>query len=131
MTTEPLITAPSPDPRTPTYVEAVKLLGPGNSTGFFGGLVALYYFNASWPKAVIPIELAAGVYLVGIGLFAIAFWLLTIFIIKQVSPRPDPAGVELTRQRAVGFAVASFVAWWIGTMLAVLAVLIIMFARHP
>jgi len=107
------------DPRTESYVEAVKLLGTGNSTGFFGALVALYYFGSKWPDVAVWIMGTAAAYLVGICLFAVTFQLLTIFSIRQTDTVRDVPGLERLRQWVVRLGVASLVAWWIGTAVTV------------
>jgi hypothetical protein len=122
--------AARPDPRTPSYLEAVKILGTGNSTGFFGALVALYYFRQVWPDASIWIMMTACFYLAGICLFAVTFQLLTIFSIQQANGSTDQAGIERLRKWLVGVGVGSLVAWWIGTI-STIGVLIVMYCTKP
>jgi hypothetical protein len=104
------------DARTPSYLEAVKLLGAGNSTGFVGALAALYYFAPRWPTALLWIIGTAAVYLLGICLFAVAFQLLTIFSIQQAQGVKNREGLEKLRTWLVRVGVASLVAWWLGTL---------------
>ena len=55
------------------YFDAIKQVGTANSTGLFGGLVALYYFKDQPAAVLAAMKAATGLYLFGLFIFAAAY----------------------------------------------------------
>jgi hypothetical protein len=102
---------------TPYYFDGVKLVGTGNGTGLFGAGVALYYFSTRGPDVLGLIKWAAFIYLGGVCLFAVAFFSLTMFSIRQIWA--DQIEGESLLNAAVLCTMLSFAAWWAGTICVV------------
>src|SRR5258708_3336935 len=78
------------DDRAPPYsfyverlFDAVKQVGTANSSGLFGGVVAIYYFGARSPDFMNMLKLITGIYLGGVFLFAFAYSSFVSFFINQ------------------------------------------------
>ncbi len=106
------------DKVTPYYFDAVKLVGTGNSTGLFGAGVALYYFSTRSPDVLSLIKCDAFIYLVGVCLFSISYFCLSVFTFMRTNPARTIANIQPWLNVGVVCAFLSFVVWWIGTICA-------------
>ena len=106
------------DKVTPYYFDAVKLVGTGNSTGLFGAGVALYYFSAKSPDVLSLIKWDAFIYLVGVCLFSISYFCLSVFTFMRTNPARTIANIQPWLNVGVVSAFLSFVVWWAGTICA-------------
>ena len=106
------------DKVTPYYFDAVKLVGTGNSTGLFGAGVALYYFSTRSPDVLSLIKWDAFIYLVGVCLFSISYFCLSVFTFIRTNPARTIANVQPWLNVGVVAALLSFVVWWAGTICA-------------
>jgi hypothetical protein len=111
------------EPMTPYYLEAVKILGTGNSAGLFGALVAYYYFARAGYTVLHWTTFTASAYLAGVALFTMTFFCLYAYCVWQVGPSAEkpqaPCRRKLWRDAALTFGAFSFLAWWVGTALAI------------
>ena len=106
------------DKVTPYYFDAVKLVGTGNSTGLFGAGVALYYFSAKSPDVLSLIKWDAFIYLVGVCLFSVAYFCLSVFTFIRTNPARTITNIQPWLHVGVVSAFLSFVVWWVGTICA-------------
>ena len=106
------------DKVTPYYFDAVKLVGTGNSTGLFGAGVALYYFSAKSPDVLSLIKWDAFIYLVGVCLFSVAYFCLSVFPFIRTNPARTITNIQPWLHVGVISAFLSFVVWWVGTICA-------------
>ena len=106
------------DKVTPYYFDAVKLVGTGNSTGLFGAGVALYYFSSRSPDVLSLIKWDAFIYLVGVCLFSVAYFCLSVFTFIRTNPARTIANIQPWLNVGVVSAFLSFVVWWAGTICA-------------
>ena len=106
------------DKVTPYYFDAVKLVGTGNSTGLFGAGVALYYFSAKSPDVLSLIKWDAFIYLVGVCLFSVAYFCLSVFTFIRTNPARTITNIQPWLHVGVISAFLSFVVWWVGTICA-------------
>ena len=106
------------DKVTPYYFDAVKLVGTGNSTGLFGAGVALYYFSTRSPDVLSLIKWDAFIYLVGVCLFSVAYFCLSVFTFIRTNPARTIANIQPWLNVGVVSAFLSFVVWWAGTICA-------------
>ena len=106
------------DTVTPYYFDAVKLVGTGNSTGLFGAGVALYYFSTRSPDVLSLIKWDAFIYLVGVCLFSVAYFCLSVFTFIRTNPARTITNIQPWLHVGVISAFLSFVVWWVGTICA-------------
>ncbi|KJC60078.1 hypothetical protein UP10_15540 [Bradyrhizobium sp. LTSPM299] len=104
------------------YVErlfdAVKQVGTANSSGLFGGLVAIYYFGAKSHDIMDLLKLITAVYLGGVFLFAFSYSSLASFFINQepsLSGSPEYAPGPWRYILGLVFGAFSFAAWLIAS----------------
>jgi hypothetical protein len=102
------------------YLDAIKQAGTANSAGVFGGIVALYYFKDHGPSILSNVKFATGVYLLGVALFAVAYYAFMLFVHHHQSKIELSAEWEggAIYKFAMYAAVWSFLAWALGTVLA-------------
>lgn len=100
------------------YVErlfdAVKQVGTANSSGLFGGLVAIYYFGAKSQDIMTLLKLITAMYLGGVFLFAFAYSSFASFFINQEPSLSGSSTYVPGSWRYVSgmaFAAFSFVLW--------------------
>jgi hypothetical protein len=116
------------DERAPPYsfyverlFDAVKQVGTANSSGLFGGVVAIYYFGAKSTDLMNMLKLITGIYFGGVFLFAFAYSSLASFFINQEPSLSGSSTYIPGSWRYVSgivFAVFSFVLWLFASAIA-------------
>lgn len=123
---------PSPGAeRAPPYVfyverlfDAVKQVGTANSSGLFGGVVAMYYFGAKSSEMANLLKGITAVYLAGVFFFAFSYTSFASFFINQepsLSGSADYVPGSWRYLIGVCLAILSFLAWLFGTCIAAYA----------
>jgi hypothetical protein len=109
------------------FFDAVKALGTGNTAGLAGAGVALHYFASRDPPIIWHIKAAAAWYLIGIALFAAAYFSLFVALTlvppntekpKTTPPSPTPDAHSILIGCGVISGFGSFAVWIIGTCIA-------------
>ena len=115
--------------RTDRYIDAIKLVGAGNTSGLFA--LGFAIFNAGQRSAAILLALKVSLafYTMGLILFVLAFILLTRhFMILDASLAPllrrlSSDGTEKWKAAVAGLILFSTTAWLLGSVVAIGALL--------
>jgi uncharacterized membrane protein YvlD (DUF360 family) len=115
--------------RTDRYIDALKLIGAGNTSGLFA--LGFAIFNAGQRPALILtiLKVSLAFYTIGLLLFVLAFILLTRnFMILDASIAPllrrlPSDGTDKWKAAVTGLSLFSATAWLLGSFVAIGALL--------
>jgi hypothetical protein len=108
-------------------VDAIKLIGGGNSAGLFGMGVALYYFGSRPSPIPFLLKTAMLTYFVGVFVFGLAFASLYTFTIHKATSLAAPAHkraqvlADAWYNAAKYGAFTAIMLWLLGSSLALVA----------